>query len=157
MMCQYFRKKRNQHLLSTYCVPEIELSAFSIHSHFIFIFPVANILLPLSYRLEEGSSESQAPCPGLHKSGKSRIREFKLMSVTCRRSGFRSNCSDRHQTPHQEWSLSHLVGRASAQPLHMPVRWKQSCRVQEEEGPSLQQTTLSVIIILQELLSCDYV
>lgn len=75
MIRQYLRKGRNQHLLSTYYVAGIQLSAFLIHPHFVFIFPVAKIS-SLSYRLEEGSSGKLSDYT---RSGKSKIRESKLM------------------------------------------------------------------------------
>nr|KAF6410472.1 hypothetical protein HJG63_009016 [Rousettus aegyptiacus] len=134
MICQYFRKERNQHLLSTYYVAGIELSAFLIHSHFVFIFPIAKIL-SLSYRLEEGSSGKLSDCT---RSGKNRIREFKLTSVTCRRNGSRSQCSGSHQThvtgnvPSPSLFSEYQLGHCTCQ-----LNGFRGARVHEGERPSV--------------------
>lgn len=75
MIRQYLRKGRNQHLLSTYYAAGIQLSAFLIHPHFVFLFPIAKIS-SLPYRVEEGSSGKLSDNT---RSGKGKIQESKLM------------------------------------------------------------------------------
>lgn len=150
MICRYFRKEGNQHLLNTYCVPDIELSGVSDPGSVLLRLSCSNSI-PVSVisNRERQLRDSRRLGQDYTRSVSSRIQGSSLRlspagaviggnEVTAAR-GFTGNAP----------SLSWLAERQLRHRTHW-LAGIRGHRVQEEEGPTPQEAPLSVPSSLQE-------